>query len=238
MKSPANVWFLAAVVASFSGATLSAHATLVTYSNKAAFLADSGSTDASGAYANLGYVGSAPKTFGSVRVGGVSPMWVGALGYQADWTPLLPGNDLAFDGKENFDVVTAAPVYSLGFDVVEPTFVGINGGCGTGVPSCTDSTFTVTLLDSASVVVGSFTFNPANDVAASIGVTSTTAFSKAQVRETVGNIENEYFGHFYTSEASVTSVPEPSTNALFLAGLAGAAVWARRRLKTASVHAD
>ena len=228
MKSFALVFGIASLIATTAG--FPAHASLHIYTSKSEFLTATSSTDVTGALPNLGFRGTTPITLGSIRIGGVSPFWVGAKGsgVTSDWTTLLPGNDIAFDGKEQFNVVTAAPVYALGFDVVEPSFGGWSDGCGTVV--CIDSTFNVTLLNSAGAVVDSFTFNPPNDVAAFIGVSSTSPFTTLQVREIIGGIENEYFGHFYTSGAApVAAVSEPGQGALLLCGLAAVAGIARRR---------
>ena len=175
----------------------------------------------------------APITLGSIKIGGVSPFWVGATGsgVPGDWTPLLPGNDFAFDGKEEFNVVPSAPVYALGFDMVEPSCGGWGGGCGTA--SCIDSTFKTTLLDSAGGSIDSFTFNAPNDVAAFIGVSSTTPYNTVQVREIVGARENEYFGHFYTGSARGMTVSEPGQGVLLLGGLAAVVGIVRRRQKIA-----
>ena len=131
-------------------------------------------------------------------------------------------------------------MHSPGFDIIEPSFTGLrNGGCGTGISisisisTCTDSTFSVTLLTGASVVAGSFSFNAPDNVAAFVGVTSATPFSKAEIREVVGGIENETIGHVHTSNAPVTAVPEPGSTALRLGGLAGVAALMRRRLGAA-----
>ena len=80
-------------------------------------------------------------------------------------------------------------MHSPGFDIIEPSFTGLrNGGCGTGISisisisTCTDSTFSVTLLTSASVVAGSFSFNAPDDVAAFVGVIRGEAISVREAR--------------------------------------------------------
>jgi hypothetical protein len=197
-------------------------AAVQTFTSKAAFLAATSSTDATGALPNLGKIGAVPLTVGSITY---SP--VGSPIYSGPYSTALPGNVVALD-FENLDISPAAAVYSLGFDFVEPSVGGIGPGT-CYVPACVDSTFTVTLLNSASVVVGSFTFNAPDDVAAFVGVTSSQAFSKVQIRELVTNADDEYFGRVYTSTTQVLAVPEPGSAALFLFGLAGAALVSRRR---------
>ena len=105
------------------------------------------------------------------------------------------------------------------------------GGCGTA--SCIDSTFKTTLLDSAGGSIDSFTFNAPNDVAAFIGVSSTTPYNTVQVRKIVGARENEYFGHFYTGSARGMTVSEPGQGVLLLGGLAAVVGIVRRRKKIA-----
>jgi hypothetical protein len=51
--------------------------------------------------------------------------------------------------------------------------------------------------------------------------------TSVQIRETIGGIENEFFGQFYT--AGMAPVPEPAGWALWLAGLAGGAAVLRRQ---------
>jgi hypothetical protein len=191
-----------------------AQAAFSTYSDKAAYLADSGATQATQAYGS-GVLGTS-VTSGSVTFNQVGPSTI-AFG---DWTSRLPGNEISTSSFENLDVVFATPVQAFGFDFVEPQFdPNVNA-------SFVDSTFTITLLQN-STVVGSFTFNVPNDTAAFVGAISTVDVTAVQIRETTGGIENEFFGQFYT--ASLAPVPEPAGWALWLAGLAGGAAVLRRR---------
>jgi len=109
------------------------------------------------------------------------------------------------------DATFVAPVYSAGFDFVEPNCSPqstpcFNGDIGTNVILNLDSEFEVT-LKLGGVVVDSFTFNAPDDIAAFVGVTSDEPFDKMEIRETTGNADNEYFGEFYSSdEPPVTEV--------------------------------
>lgn len=190
-----------------------AFAAVSAYSDKAVFLADSSATQATVPYTAV----SGTHTFGSVTFAAAA----GSSLVFGEWTARLPGLELAMNSFENLDVSFAAPVLAFGFDFVEPQLdPNVNG-------TFIDSTFTVTLLQSGTAV-GSFTFNAPNDVAAFVGATSTVAFNSVQIRETVGGVENEFFGQFYS--AATLPVPEPAGWALWLAGLAaGAAVLRRQR---------
>jgi hypothetical protein len=207
-----------------------AFANLQVYDSRSAFLAATGSLDATGPLPNLGFVRDTAVTVGTVTYTPVpgSTMWMGAKGSGlSDWTSLLPGSDVALNDVENLDLVVASPVYSLGFDFVEPSGFDLpTGGCF--VTPCVDSTFTVTLV-SGGVAVGSFTFNAPDDVAAFVGVSSAVSFDTARIRETVGSLDDEYFGRVYTGGSPVSSVPEPATGAMLLAGLAAAVGSLRRR---------
>jgi hypothetical protein len=186
-----------------------------------AFVSATGSSSATGLIPNLGKVGNTgvPKTQGSVTFTAIAQsidMWFGQGG-GVDWTPLLPGDEIAFGERENFDAQFAAPVFAAGFDFAEPT-------CASG---CAPSTFTITLRDSANGIVGSFQFVPKQDIAQFFGVWSDTAFNLMQIRETLPpDSSNEYFGQFYTSS---TPVPEPSALIMLSGSLLLAGALLRRR---------
>jgi len=111
----------------------SAHAgdTIKTYFNKAAFIAETGASSATGPLPDVGIVLDAnveppvsTYALGSLTFGltlGSDNVFVGAAGTPAfpDWYPQTPWNDMAF-GWERFQVSTSGPVYSFGFDIVEP----------------------------------------------------------------------------------------------------------------------
>jgi hypothetical protein len=114
----------------------------------------------------------------------------------ANWTSLLP-SEFALTGSENLDYIFAAPVYAAGFRFVEP-----------GTSPFIDSVFRITLLNGTEAI-HQFDVSPPNDLATFIGVTSHLAFTRMQVREIVGSIDNEFFGEVYTS-----TVPAPAAAAV------------------------
>jgi hypothetical protein len=176
-----------------------------------------------------------------------------------DWTTLLPGHEIAINDLENLDVSFATPVYSYGFDFVEPQFSTPNINA-----PFVDSTFAVSLFSDATLV-GAFTFNAPNDVAAFAGVWTDMAFNNVQIREIVGGIENEFFGEVYTGDRRIpgcsglapgrggavppgqlsppgcsgfapgqlSAVPIPAALPLFLTALAGLGLLGWRRRQTA-----
>jgi hypothetical protein len=190
----------------FIPSSLTGQSTLRTFSNKAAFLSATGATSATGPLPARGRIpGGQIVPIGSIRLSTPSrEMILGPSPF--DWSPLLPGNDLAISESENLDVGLTAPVNSFGFDFHEPTAPGSGSGtCGDTV--CPDSTFQVTLF-STSTQVGSFTFNASNNVAAFIGVQSTAQFNRVEIREIVGGIDDEFFGQFYTVLSCGSAAPD------------------------------
>ncbi len=81
--------------------------------------------------------------------------------------------------------------------------------------TCVDSTFTVT-LKSGVATVETFQFNVANDIAGFVGVWSVAAFDGVEIRETTGDIDDEFFGQVFTS----ASAPVPVPAAIWLFGSA------------------
>jgi hypothetical protein len=175
-----------------------------TFTDKAAFLAATGATSATGPLPNLHCVasgGTGSATIGSVtfRVGpGGDDLCIGMAG--GDWYPPTAGNDIA-QGIESLEVETAALVFALGFDFVEPNATVQPGG---GVP--VNSPFQVTLYN-GTTQVGQFTFDAPDDVVAFVGVQSAQAFNRAVIVDTTGNDDDEYFGQSYSGTVPFNSPP-------------------------------
>jgi hypothetical protein len=167
------------------------NAAVVVYSDKSTFLADTGATSAT-------TIPTTPSTNFPVGEGFTS----GDLSFTLvpgestrfvidEFSARLSGNELGLSGKESLDVdIDTGPVFSFGFDFVEPEFDPNVSG------TFVESTFTVTLKNDL-IPVGTFTFDRPNDVAAFVGVLSDIAFNRVEIRETVGDIGNEFFGQFY-----------------------------------------
>ncbi len=233
-KSSLTILFLGFLVV-FSLADIpNANAAITVYTDKAIFLINTGSTSATGPLPDLGLIAggaAASQTVGTVTFTITPPsseLYIGAAGKPVvpglDWTAINPGPDIAISDIENLNVDLSSPVVSLGFDFVEST-TGI--GCKF---TCVDSTFSLTLKNGLTSI-GSFQFNAPENVLAFVGVHSDTAFDRVEIRDITANIDDEYFGEFYTSE------PLPSdqliggvlipieTTSLLLAGTQMTASW-------------
>lgn len=196
-------------------AAASADASTTLYDDRSEFLGATGAANISGDIPLL--PGATSVRLGSMVMSHAASglIFAGRSFGGADWTPLLPGNEVAVQFAENVNVVLDVPSYALGFDFVEPMSTSSVDGCG--VNPCLDSTFTVT-LKSAGVPVDSFTFNAANDVATFVGWWSTERFDRVEIRENNTSLENEFFGPFYAGVAS--PVPAPPAAWMLTAGLA------------------
>jgi hypothetical protein len=199
------------VILTLTLASVHAAATIQTFDDKAAFLAATRATSATGMLPDLGLVPTTGVTVGSVTFE-ATRFFISTAGITGvvnnDWTLRLPGPDLAIsDGvnnspTEDLDIVLAGPVFAAGFDIVEP-----ENDPNLFAPFV-DSTFTVT-LKSGGLPVGVFTFSPVNDVAAFMGVWSNISFDRLEIRETVGGQENEFFGQMYTGATALLSCVDP-----------------------------
>jgi hypothetical protein len=180
-------------------------ASVKTYQSKAAFLAATGATSATGALPNVGHVLDVTVdplgtyTLGSLTFSlteGSDNLAVGPLGTSAapDWYPPAPGNEIAL-GFERMQVKTAAPVFSFGFDFIEPEATVQPWG---GVP--VESSYEILLFDGPALV-GQALFPGAaipNDVVTFLGVWSDRPFDRVLINDVTGNDDDEYFGEFFT----------------------------------------
>lgn len=177
-----------------------AEAALRTFRKWESFTRVTGSVSATGPIQNLGQVAAGPSE--SVRLGnltlspapGIDPNTLlfgdGPLEGD-DWTCLNPGFEMAM-GNEALRVKFDEPLTAMGFYFVEPNETICGPVCGTPV----DSTFEVTLYAGATVV-GQFTFNGRDDERVFIGVESDDAFDTADIVDTTGDHDDEYFGEFF-----------------------------------------
>lgn len=141
----------------------------------------------------------------------------GNSGVGFDWSSLLAGNEIAVNGVEDIDIDIASPVYSFGFYFHEPSLPG-SGTDKCDVAQCIDSTFRIT-LKSGSTVVGSFEFNATDDAAFFVGMLTDVPFSRVEIRDLGGSVDDEFFGQFFlgserkdsalgSRSVTVTSGPE------------------------------
>jgi len=180
-------------------------ANIKTYQSKASFLADTAATSATGPLPNVGQVlNAAVDPLGTYTLGsltfslteGSDDVSVGALGTTAapDWYPPTPRNEMAL-GFERFQVRTAAPVFSFGFDFIEPQATVQPWG---GVP--VESSYEI-LLFHGTALVGQALFPGSsipNDVVTFLGVWSDQPFDRVVVNDISGDDDDEYFGEFFT----------------------------------------
>lgn len=177
------------------------------YYDKATFLAHTTATSATGPLPDVGTVlDVAVDPLGTYALGslvfslapGSDNVHVGTAGTPAapDWYPQTPGQDMAF-GWERVQVSTAGPVYSFGFDIVEPDATMPPFG---GTPE--ESTYEFLLFNGAAFV-GRVEFagtSIPNDVEAFIGVWSDQPFDRVIVNDISGSDDDEFLGEFYTGD--------------------------------------
>jgi hypothetical protein len=186
-------------------------ATLQVFESQAAFLAATGAADATGPLPDLGDVANASNPGGSATINTVTfslapggdslSIGAGGTGAAPDWYPQTAGHDIAL-GFENLRVETAAPVFALGFEIVEPDATMPAWG-GTPV----DSPLQIRLFLNGAPV-GEF-------VAGDLPKDVVTFIERHRVRSSGnrrshGNDDDEYFGRFYTgtiaAPAGITAI--------------------------------
>jgi len=193
LKGPGSDLVAAAIAPNQTNATI--------FSDKATFLIATGATPTA-PLPNLGEVDPSGLTVGDLTFSTPSTrLFVGTNGLAGQfpaccstidpdpWTTRIAGNAIAITGNEDLNIDLAQPVFSFGFEFVEPQFDPNVGGF-------IDSTFEVTLLN-GTTVLESFTFNAPTDIAAFVGVSSTKAFDRVEIREIAGGAGNEFYGQFY-----------------------------------------
>lgn len=203
-----------------------AQAGIVTYANMAAFLTDTGATDAlGGGYPNLGVNTPTGQKVGTVTFKAPAPsaivMGTAGISGFSDWSTLLPGTDLAISDQEDLDLAFDTDVIAAAIAIHQPS-AGGTGNDTCNVATCQDSTYTVTVKKDGSVI-GSVVITPPKDSLGVIALRSDDPFDEINIRETAGGIDNEYFGAVFTAQ-----VPEPATALLLGAGLLGLGTLRRR----------
>jgi len=208
------------VTASILITAIGSAASSATFTDKAAFLAASGSsTNHTG--------GVTPQdTRSETYSGGLTISALGPLLVSASQLPAgdngIP-NALLVSGVENLNFDFSAQRFGFGLNIFEPTNRDISG-CNT---SCEDSVFTFTFKN-AGTIVGSETFAPKDDVVEFFGVVLTSGVDRVEMREFTGKNDNEFFGGFVSTDA-LAPVPLPASAVFLLGGLAGLRVMRRRQ---------
>jgi hypothetical protein len=227
-----------------------AHATVITYTDEAAFATATGSTLRT--LPNVTFISggaSPPGSYGTTVTGqftisAATPTGFNTIASGSGLTSfnLDPTNNfIGKSGEEEYNIVplAALTMYAFAFTVYEPTGSQLLNGCN---DPCVESEFVITLLSGSNTLLTQ-ALRPANDTFEFLGFWSTDEITRIEIRElavdplqTALLADNEFFGHFYTGftqyvPSETSRVPEPTTLALTFSGLALMGT-ARRRRRT------
>ena len=214
-------YFCAAAIAFCAVAPPAAAATV--YSSEASFVAAAGTAKATlpSFLAPAGSFNTAPFAFSS-DAGQTFVIDTSVYG-QA-----ISGEDnLLISGYESQTLVSSIPLYAFGLQIFQPSNAapvsGPNGvACYT---TCDSGSFTIALFQGAAIV-DSFTFTPVNNTVEFHGYAGSTPFTRIRINDDLGTIDNEYFA---TYRYATQPVPELSTSALLVVGLALILIANKRR---------
>jgi hypothetical protein len=173
--------------------------------DEAGFVALTGAVSA-GPFPDVGVIpGGAGATFAHppLTISLAPPATALIVGGSTQWTTVYPDPVIAISDKENLNVDFDSPVYVAGFYFVEHSTPGIPG-CGGGGLTCISSTFEAT-LKLGGVIVGTAQYDAPDDAAIVIGLHSPQPFDRLELREILGDIDNEYWGTFFTSTCPAIS---------------------------------
>lgn len=190
----------------------SSNASVVAYSDRALFEADTGAASAGDISQNADGVEFSVGVLDFKNANGST------LNTIRNWSTLIDEDyDLSMSGPEHFDVQANEDLFAFGFDFHESSLTtppndSFPDTCNT--PTCRDSTFEISLLYNG-IFVDSLQFQRPDDVLTFVGVSSTNSFNEVRIRELVGHSDNEFFGNFTIA----TAVPGPEAFIIFAFGL-------------------
>lgn len=190
-------------------------ATLTVYSDKATFLMAT-SAQTLDPFPDLGAADIVKLSQGNLTF---TPTLESSLNFR-EFTSLLSGVDLAINGVEDLNIDFTHPINSFGFDFVDSS--------RPFDPRYVNSLFRTSLLRGG-LSVGTFNFQRPYDVAAFVGVISDRWFDRVEIREIVGGIDDEYYGHFYTGNSVVGAATPESSYTLGLIVVGFGAISLRRQ---------
>ena len=214
-----------ALAASVVGAAEVSAATV--YTDKIEFLNTTFAESVSGSLPGAEFPIHGSRTVGDVTI--TSGRW----GFD-DRTSVLEGTEIVIsnglhnDMSENLDIELANSSVAFGFDIYEVSDDSSFNG------TFVDSVFSVSLFDGNNLV-NSFEVNAPDNVASFFGFVADSSFDSVEIREIIGNNDNEYFGQLYASEQmqfnviNTVVVPSPVASGMGIALLSGLVVVRKRR---------